>query len=149
MTVIIEGRHQSLTLKELTCLYNKTVNHSFYRELSKPISQDDMKTMIEGEMIYVASTQGKVVGFLTYYEPEGFIHLLFIHPDYQGQQIGSLFLEELEKRYPTQDFTLKCLLENKRAIAFYCRKGFEKQKIVYEDEKKKSYMVLKKQQIIE
>lgn len=56
-------------------------------------------------------------GFLVVYYP----HLL-IHPDYQGQGIGSQLVEMLKQRYT--GFHMHMLVADSKAIAFYEKCGF-------------------------
>jgi len=56
-------------------------------------------------------------GFLVVYYP----HLL-VHPDYQGQGIGSQLVEMLKQRYA--GFHMHMLVADSEAIAFYEKCGF-------------------------
>ncbi|MBK1876784.1 GNAT family N-acetyltransferase [Pelagicoccus mobilis] len=58
-------------------------------------------------------------GHLVVYYP----HLL-VHPDYQGQGIGSQILEHLKTRY--KDFHMNMLTADGKAIEFYQKHGFER-----------------------
>lgn len=76
-------------------------------------------------MIYIAYEQEKMLGFLTYYLSDDFIHLFFIDVNSQGKGIGSYLLEELITDFPDEVISLKCLTHNQSAIDFYEKKGFE------------------------
>ncbi|MEO1068916.1 MAG: GNAT family N-acetyltransferase [Cyanobacteria bacterium J06638_6] len=56
-------------------------------------------------------------GFLVVYYP----HLL-VHPDYQGQGIGSRLMDTLKQRY--QQMHMQMLVADRDAIAFYEKCGF-------------------------
>jgi len=58
-------------------------------------------------------------GHLVVYYP----HLL-VHPDYQGQGIGKLIMEEMQLKY--KDFHMQMLTADGRAISFYEQNGFVK-----------------------
>lgn len=85
---------------------------------------DDFERETEGEKIWVAELNAEVVGFISAWEPENFIHHLFVTPEFSGQQIGSALLatclENLER--PAQ---LKCVSANTDALAFYRARGWQ------------------------
>lgn len=78
---------------------------------------------IDGEKLFVAKCNNNIVGFLSIWEQENFIHHLYITPEYQNQGIGSALLQECKRKYGFP-LTLKCIKENKRACAFYVRNGW-------------------------
>ncbi|WDI41799.1 GNAT family N-acetyltransferase [Bremerella sp. P1] len=79
-----------------------------------------------GERVYVAvSQEGYLVGTLTVWQPEAFIHFLFVDSQYQGQGIGTQLLESLAPWLPFP-WKLKCLATNHRALEFYRRRGWKK-----------------------
>ena len=81
--------------------------------------------MIDEETIYIAYEGTKMIGFLTLYVPDQFIHFFFIDATIQGKGIGSQLLSAVEKDCHTGEMSLKCLIHNKNAIGFYEKKGFE------------------------
>lgn len=78
---------------------------------------------IDGEKIYIARINNSIVGFLSIWEQENFIHHLYISPEFQNQGIGNALLKECEKIYGLP-LTLKCIKENERACAFYLCNGW-------------------------
>ena len=76
-----------------------------------------------GERVLVAEDEGKIVGFVSLYEPESFVHHLFVHPDAQGRGIGRALLEEAV-RLAGGRASLKCQTRNGRSIEFYRRLGW-------------------------
>jgi ribosomal protein S18 acetylase RimI-like enzyme len=65
-----------------------------------------------------------IAGFLTLWEPDNFIHMLYILPAFQGSGAGRALLAALPD-WPRRRYRLKCLVKNTRAIAFYRAIGFE------------------------
>ncbi len=55
---------------------------------------DDFDRDTEGEIIWVAHQATNPVGFISAWEPENFIHNLFVHPKVAGQGVGSALLNE-------------------------------------------------------
>lgn len=84
---------------------------------------------INGEKIYVARISNEIVGFLSIWERENFIHHLYITPEYQSQGIGNILLKECVRNYGLP-LTLKCMKDNERACAFYARNGWTEKSIV-------------------
>lgn len=82
----------------------------------------DFNRDTEGERVLVAIAGGEVVGFISIWEPDNFIHHLYIADGYQGQGIGKLLLEEAKSLHSS--LSLKCMVENQNAVGFYQSNGF-------------------------
>ncbi|MDL2404657.1 GNAT family N-acetyltransferase [Rhizobium calliandrae] len=79
----------------------------------------------QGERIFVCEDRnGVIAGFLTLWEPDDFIHMLYILPEFQGFGAGKALLAALPE-WPNRRYRLKCLVKNTRAIAFYRTLGFK------------------------
>lgn len=88
------------------------------------IQLDDFAEQTEGEHIHLAEDEaGGILGFISLWESESFIHHLFVSPDQQRKGIGAALLDDLFDRLPGP-FRLKCLLPNQAALAFYRGHGF-------------------------
>jgi ribosomal protein S18 acetylase RimI-like enzyme len=76
----------------------------------------------------VVLVDGEVAGyFATVMEVDCLrLNQLFIHPDFQGRQIGSAVLVELKKRIGLSNapIRIQVLKVNPRAVQFYEREGF-------------------------
>jgi GNAT superfamily N-acetyltransferase len=84
----------------------------------------DFEHETRGEiLILAAGGNGTVLGFISVWEPESFVHHLFVDPLFQGRGIGTRLLESLREWLPPPH-RLKCLLANPRAHLFYLRKGW-------------------------
>ncbi|MBT1701193.1 GNAT family N-acetyltransferase [Fulvivirgaceae bacterium PWU4] len=85
------------------------------------------------ELILVAKIGNKIVGFISAWIPDNFIHHLYVDNQYQHNGIGTKLLKEMVCRlqYP---ITLKCLKSNVSAIKFYERNQWHaKSEAVSED----------------
>lgn len=85
----------------------------------------DFDKDVEGEQIWVALHKGKPVGFISIWEPEGFIHHLYVSPEYLRKGIGVKLLDFVKPRYTR--LSLKCMRPNKSALKFYQSQGFVSQ----------------------
>jgi len=59
----------------------------------------DFDAHIEGERILVAVVEGEVLGFASIWEPESFLHNLFVHPSATRQGIGQALLGSCAKYF--------------------------------------------------
>lgn len=77
----------------------------------------------EDEAIWVAEREGSLIGFVSIYEPENFIHNLFVRPSWIGRGCGSELLTTCLKQLG-RPARLKCIAENTKALAFYEARGW-------------------------
>jgi len=78
----------------------------------------------QGEQVYVAvSEAGEILGAVTVWQPESFIHCLFVAAEHQGQGVGTKLLESLADWLPFP-WRLKCVATNRSALRFYQRRGW-------------------------
>lgn len=86
---------------------------------------EDFAVHTKGERIFVcSSTDGTIAGFLSLWEPEDFIHMLYVRHDNQRQGVGTALLQALPG-WPERRYRLKCLVKNVRAKNFYMSLGFQ------------------------
>ncbi|STQ60683.1 putative acetyltransferase YiaC [Pseudescherichia vulneris] len=84
---------------------------------------EDFDAATLGERIWVAEEDGHRLGFASVTLNDNFVHNLFVDPAYQGQGVGSALLKKVQSNF-TSSGSLKCLAENKAALAFYRRHGW-------------------------
>lgn len=82
----------------------------------------DMAT--QDEPILVAVLNEQIVGFVSWWPPENFVHNLFVDPAYQRSGIGQLLLIACLRQIG-RPATLKCVQQNEAALRFYRRLGWE------------------------
>lgn len=92
---------------------------------TEPFSHEDFEKDTAEDIVYVLEENGVIIGFSALYVQDSFIHCLFIDPDYQHKGAGSILLCHATTLLP-HPVTLKCVSENKHALAFYARHHFEK-----------------------
>ena len=76
-----------------------------------------------GEHLYVATLDGSVVGIASVWEPDCYIHFLFVDSQIRNHRIGSTLISRLYEIYGS--LTLKCLVANKVGMAFYRATGWQ------------------------
>lgn len=107
-------------LKEV---YFQTRSQTFSWLSKNDIGLDDFEQDIEGERIWVAELEEKIIGFISVWEPENFIHHLFVLPEYAGRQIGSKLMSVCMQNIG-RPAKLKCVSENTKALQFYRSRGW-------------------------
>ena len=75
-----------------------------------------------GEAIWVAEDGGTLLGFVSVYREDNFIHNLYVDP-HQPPRVGSALLQAAEATF-TATGSLKCLVKNEKALAFYRKHGW-------------------------
>lgn len=81
---------------------------------------DEVRQLISQAEIYVWRQDGQICGFAGLQEQ--YLAGLFIHPDWQGQGIGSQLIKMLQQK--KAGLTLHVFAENEGAVRFYLRHGF-------------------------
>lgn len=95
----------------------------YWLDDAKEYHLTDFERETKGEFVLVAVLNNKVVGFISLWMADNFIHHLYIDENYQQQNIGSILLGEAIK-IMNSPIKLKCLAKNENAIKFYKKKGF-------------------------
>lgn len=98
-----------------------------------------------GEKLLVAVGSDDIpLGFLSVWEPDRFIHHLYVRSEMRGQGIGTALLKTLSTQLPTP-WRLKCLTANGGALVFYESQGWKK--VSSEVGEEGPYLVLEKHKI--
>src|ERR1017187_1168941 len=92
---------------------------AFYWQNPARFRLEDFVKETAGEAVFVAEDgSGKILGFISVWEPDRFVHHLYIAPDQQRRGIGKRLLESLLSWLPLP-YRLKCKGRNETACAFY------------------------------
>ena len=83
----------------------------------------DFDKETEGETILVAISDKTIVGFISIWLVDNFIHHLYIDDKYKKKSVSTALLKAAlnKTKFPVR---LKCLEKNTGAIAFYKKNGF-------------------------
>ncbi len=76
-----------------------------------------------GERVLVAVCSGVPLGFAAIWEPDSFLHSLFVDPDFQRRGVGGALLAACEK-YFSQAPTLKYIKASESVQRFYLSQGW-------------------------
>ncbi|MFI4874910.1 MAG: GNAT family N-acetyltransferase [Blastopirellula sp. JB062] len=99
---------------------------AFHWMPSEKIRFDDFEQATADEPIWVAERRRIIVGFVSWWPPENFIHNLFVSPDAQrcgvGEKLLSACLAQIGR--PAR---LKCNTANASALAFYEKLGWRRE----------------------
>jgi len=109
-------------LNALLDLYNSSrANVACY--FVKDAGPTEFAALVEGEEIHIAVLEGAIVGFVSVWVADRFIHHLYVSPQYQARGVGSALLEACEAMYG-HPLSLKCDTLNHQAQRFYRSKGW-------------------------
>lgn len=92
---------------------------------AQPIGLSDFERFTEEETILVATTEDSVVGFVSVYIEDNFIHHLYVEKSCRGRGIGKALLEAGVALCNVGKPSLKCATTNLSAIEFYQRLGWK------------------------
>ena len=88
-----------------------------------PWHPDEFLAQTAGEMILVAAAGRQVAGFLSLSRHDAFVHFLHVGAAWRRQGIGRKLLASARAEV-ARPLQLKCLVSNRRALAFYHRLGW-------------------------
>jgi len=84
----------------------------------------DVTLSTKGERCMVAVNRaGRIVGMVSVYEADAFIHHLYVAASTHRQGVGAALLESL-KPWLAYPWRLKCVSANAQALAFYASHGW-------------------------
>lgn len=108
----------------LRLLYVASRNATFNWNAFELHQASDFDAHTEGERILVAVADAEILGFASVWEPDSFLHNLFVHPSATRQGVGQALLASCTQ-YFSNTPTLKCLKANVNATQFYKSQGWE------------------------
>lgn len=97
---------------------------TFTWENPKSFLADDFDKETDGESIIVFVSDNSIVGFISVWEPDNFVHHLYVLPEYQNKGIGKRLLKTALTKLK-KPITLKCITKNLEALNFYKRLGWK------------------------
>ncbi|WP_413623595.1 N-acetyltransferase family protein [Luteibacter sp. Lutesp34] len=110
-------------LAALRALFLSVRRQTFVWQPPDAFHLEDFDTQTEGERVFLAEADDQIAGFISIWEPDDFIHHLFVHSRHMRQGVGRALLQGLPG-WPDRAYRLKCLSRNEAALAFYRAHGF-------------------------
>lgn len=116
---------------QLEVLYQRTCRETFTSRPQYKFQIGDYAKSVEEDEVWVAEENGKIIGFISTYPADNFVHNLFVHSDHQGRGIGSCLMQRAEANL-ARPMTLKIAMDNLEVCAFYEKQGWS-QVSIHED----------------
>jgi ribosomal protein S18 acetylase RimI-like enzyme len=110
-------------IPQLAQLFLKSRRHTFHWVDPASFQLDDFEEQTRGEQVWVAEQGGNICGFIAIWQPDHFVHHLYVSSDWHGQGIGRALLERGLAN--TNSGSLKVATRNTAALAFYHRLGWQ------------------------
>lgn len=104
-------------------LYERAGNEAFTWRPPGWFKAADFLDHTKTEEVYVAVSNGAILGVLAFFRPSNFIHSLYVEPSAQGFGIGAALVEAAAK-IADGPLALKVDEPNTKARAFYAKLGF-------------------------
>jgi GNAT superfamily N-acetyltransferase len=123
---IIERREKDIDALRNLFFKTRLTTSSFADTSQYNLSDFDKAT--EDEYIFIALLDESLIGFISVWVADNFIHHLYVEEKFQNQRVGTLLLNNVLHKfgYPVR---LKCEESNTKALRFYKQRGFiEKEK---------------------
>lgn len=108
---------------DLRSIFLKTRQEKFNWMEHDSIRLEDFDSSTEGELILTAKINNDIVGFISIWEEDKFIHNLFVSSRYKGIGIGKQLMKEAMNEVGLP-LTLKCVKANREALNFYLSQGW-------------------------
>lgn len=109
---------------DLRVLFLRARSAAFFWVEPDSLRGDDFDVATHDEPILVATRNELIVGFVSWWPPDNFVHNLFVDPAHQGTGVGQQLLAACLQRIG-RPATLKCVQQNEGALRFYQRLGWE------------------------
>jgi len=82
------------------------------------LTRKKFSSLVQGELIFTYLENDVVVGFVSIWPPERFVHHLYVLPEFQNKGVGTKLLDHCVKLFGLP-ISLKSLAANKRACLYY------------------------------
>ncbi len=122
MTIVVRAARRT-DWPALRALYLHARRDTFAWLPAERFAAGDFDEHTRGEALLVAQARDEgIVGFVSVWEPERFVHHLYVAGTRLREGIGAALLRALPG-WPAARYRLKCLVRNERALAFWRIRG--------------------------
>ncbi len=125
LSLVIRTARNAAEIDEAAALYVRSGTHAFVWRPRGHFRAEDFRVFAQDEEVWLALRGEALVGILSIYRPENFIHCLYVDPDAQRLGVGKALVEHV-RRVAAAPLTLKLDVPNRRAIQFYEATGWER-----------------------
>lgn len=121
--MIIIRDFEKQDVNKLAQIYLNSRKETFYWIPHEQFNMNDFIADTEGESILVGISGRNIVGFVSIWTKDNFIHHLYVDKEYQGQGVGRELLKA-GLRLINKPARLKCVVRNSNACEFYEKLGW-------------------------
>jgi len=125
LTLTIRLAKSAAEIDDAAQLYVRSGRAAFTWRSGTHFRAEDFAMYALDEEVWLALMGGALVGILSIFRPENFVHCLYVDPDAQRLGIGRALVEHV-RRAAGAPLTLKLDVPNRQAIAFYEATGWER-----------------------
>ncbi len=104
--------------EELREIFFTVRRNTFHWIEPEELKLSDFDESTKDELILIALIKNEIVGFVSVWVPDKFIHNLFVLQDFQGKGVGTALVNGVVKRVGLP-LTLKCVKSNTKAFNYY------------------------------
>lgn len=112
----------------LRTLFLKVRQTTFSWAKNTQFNLSDFEKETEGEYILIALIDNLLIGFVSVWVADNFIHHLYVDERYRNQNVGTQLLKAVINKV-NLPLSLKCEENNTKAMSFYRKKGFVEKEI--------------------
>jgi len=123
LTLTIRTARSASDIAQAAALYQRSGTAAFTWRPPGYFQADDFKHFAEEEEVWLALAGDALVGILSLFRADNFIHCLYVDPDAQRLGVGRALVAHV-RREVGKPLTLKLDTPNRNAIAFYERTGW-------------------------
>ncbi len=125
LSLVIRTARGAGETADAAALYVRSGSAAFTWRPAEHFQAADFLRFAEEEEVWLAFMGDALVGILSLFRPENFVHCLYIDPDAQGLGVGKALVARVRKAVGAP-LTLKLDVPNRRAVAFYEATGWER-----------------------
>jgi len=125
LTLTIRTARTPWEIADAAALYERSGTAAFTWRSPGYFQADDFKRFAEEEDVFLARAREALVGILSLFRSDNFVHCLYVDPDAQGLGVGRALVAHV-RRETGKPLTLKLDTPNVKAIAFYEATGWRR-----------------------
>ncbi|MBL6853809.1 MAG: GNAT family N-acetyltransferase [Alphaproteobacteria bacterium] len=125
LSLTIRKAKTAAEIEDAAALYERSGTAAFFWRPVGHFQARDFIAFAQQEEVWLAYMSDALVGILSLFKEENFVHCLYVDPQAQGLGIGRALVDFVRKRIG-KPLTLKLDVPNRKAIAFYDTTGWER-----------------------